>query len=115
MHYPLYEYLCKYATIVYLSGTGYLSRCVSYNIWTCFNFVPFLDCIHAVYFTISCLIIFLVFWVGLWVFFVDEQAYTSQIAAMTMMALALGEDTLSSRYRREAIIDDLFNLPSNIF
>jgi hypothetical protein len=29
--------------------------------------------------------------------------------------LALGEDTLSSRKRREAIIDDLFNLPSNIF
>lgn len=32
-----------------------------------------------------------------------------------MMALALGEDTLSSRNRREAIIDDLFNLPSNNF
>lgn len=33
---------------------------------------------------------------------------------MTMMALALGEDTLSTRNRREAIIDDLFNLPSSI-
>lgn len=39
------------------------------------------------------------------------QAYTSQIAAMTMMALALGEDTISSRNRREDIIDDLFDLP----
>ena len=43
------------------------------------------------------------------------QAYTSQIAAMTMMALALGEDTLSSCSRREAIIDDLFDLPSIAF
>jgi hypothetical protein len=31
---------------------------------------------------------------------------------MTMMALALGDDTLSSCNRREAIIDDLINLPS---
>jgi hypothetical protein len=30
---------------------------------------------------------------------------------MTMMALALGEDTISSCSRREAIIDDLINLP----
>jgi glucosamine--fructose-6-phosphate aminotransferase (isomerizing) len=42
------------------------------------------------------------------------QAYTSQIAAMTMMALALGEDTLSSCSRREAIIDDLINLPDKV-
>lgn len=45
----------------------------------------------------------------------SKQAYTSQIAAMTMMALALGEDTLSSCSRREAIIEDLFDLPSNAF
>lgn len=44
-----------------------------------------------------------------------HQAYTSQIAAMTMMALALGEDTLSNRSRREEIIDDLFNLPGSFF
>ncbi|KAG0562819.1 hypothetical protein KC19_9G173700 [Ceratodon purpureus] len=44
----------------------------------------------------------------------STKAYTSQIAAMTMMALALGEDTLSSRNRREAIIDDLFNLPNMV-
>lgn len=44
----------------------------------------------------------------------STKAYTSQIAAMTMMALALGEDTLSTRNRREAIIDDLFNLPSKL-
>lgn len=40
-----------------------------------------------------------------------EQAYTSQIAVMTMLALALGSDTISSCVRREAIIDDLVELP----
>ncbi|CAM6062631.1 unnamed protein product [Sphagnum tenellum] len=44
----------------------------------------------------------------------STKAYTSQIAAMTMMALALGEDTLSSCSRREAIIDDLINLPDKV-
>jgi glucosamine--fructose-6-phosphate aminotransferase (isomerizing) len=33
---------------------------------------------------------------------------------MTMMALALGEDTISSCSRREAIIDDLINLPDKV-
>jgi glucosamine--fructose-6-phosphate aminotransferase (isomerizing) len=33
---------------------------------------------------------------------------------MTMMALALGDDTLSSCNRREAIIDDLINLPNKV-
>jgi glucosamine--fructose-6-phosphate aminotransferase (isomerizing) len=40
------------------------------------------------------------------------QAYTSQIAVIIMLALALGDDSLSSRQRREDIIDDLFQLPS---
>jgi glucosamine--fructose-6-phosphate aminotransferase (isomerizing) len=44
----------------------------------------------------------------------STKAYTSQIAAMTMMALALGDDTLSSCNRREAIIDDLINLPNKV-
>lgn len=43
--------------------------------------------------------------------FTAIQAYTSQIAVMTMLALALGEDTISSRAKREAIIDDLLQLP----
>lgn len=39
------------------------------------------------------------------------QAYTSQIAVLTLVALALGEDTISSRERRERIIDSLLQLP----
>lgn len=46
--------------------------------------------------------------------FYDEQAYTSQIVVMAMMALAVGDDTISSQARREAIIDGLFDLPSMI-
>jgi hypothetical protein len=56
-----------------------------------------------------------VFYSGPYQILWSKQAYTSQIAAMTMMALALGEDTLSSCSRREAIIEDLFDLPSNAF
>lgn len=40
-----------------------------------------------------------------------EQAYTSQIVVMAMLALAIGGDTISSQARREAIIDGLFDLP----
>lgn len=43
-----------------------------------------------------------------------EQAYTSQIAVMAMLALAIGDNTISSQARREAIIDGLFDLPSNV-
>ena len=39
------------------------------------------------------------------------QAYTSQIAVLTMLALALGEDSISTRSRREEVIDGLFGLP----
>ncbi|CAM6085156.1 unnamed protein product [Calypogeia fissa] len=44
----------------------------------------------------------------------STKAYTSQIAVMTMVALALGEDTISSRSKREAIIDDLLELPQKV-
>ena len=40
-----------------------------------------------------------------------SQAYTSQIAVITMIALAVGEDSISSRERRERIIDGLLGLP----
>lgn len=46
--------------------------------------------------------------------YLHEQAYTSQIVVMAMMALAVGDDTISSQVRREAIIDGLFDLPSMI-
>ncbi|KAL3699380.1 hypothetical protein R1sor_017402 [Riccia sorocarpa] len=41
----------------------------------------------------------------------STKAYTSQIAVMTMLALAIGEDAISTRARREAIIDGLLDLP----
>ncbi|MCO5576271.1 hypothetical protein L7F22_030080 [Adiantum nelumboides] len=44
----------------------------------------------------------------------STKAYTSQIAVMTLLALAIGDDSLSNQQRREAIIDDLFNLPSKV-
>lgn len=44
-----------------------------------------------------------------------EQAYTSQIAVMAMLALAIGDDTISNQGRREAIIDGLFELPSTFY
>eukprot|EP00850_Spirogloea_muscicola_P000557 SM000002S05637 [mRNA] locus=s2:1328957:1332236:+ [translate_table: standard] len=44
----------------------------------------------------------------------STKAYTSQIAVMTMIALALGEDSISTRERREAIIDDLVRLPGKV-
>lgn len=44
----------------------------------------------------------------------STKAYTSQIAVIIMLALALGDDSLSSQLRREAIIDDLFSLPSKV-
>jgi glucosamine--fructose-6-phosphate aminotransferase (isomerizing) len=41
----------------------------------------------------------------------STKAYTSQIAVMTMIALALGQDSISNRELRESIIDDLVVLP----
>lgn len=43
------------------------------------------------------------------------QAYTSQIVVMAMLALAIGADAISSQPRREAIIDGLFDLPSEFW
>jgi glucosamine--fructose-6-phosphate aminotransferase (isomerizing) len=44
----------------------------------------------------------------------STKAYTSQIAVMTMIALALGQDSISNRELRESIIDDLVVLPDKI-
>ncbi|XVF73601.1 hypothetical protein PTKIN_Ptkin12aG0215400 [Pterospermum kingtungense] len=44
----------------------------------------------------------------------STKAYTSQIVVMAMLALAIGDDTISTRARREAIIDGLFDLPNKI-
>ncbi|XP_039013366.1 glutamine--fructose-6-phosphate aminotransferase [isomerizing] 2-like [Hibiscus syriacus] len=44
----------------------------------------------------------------------STKAYTSQIAVMAMLALAIGADTISKQERREAIIDGLFDLPNKI-
>ncbi|MQM05757.1 hypothetical protein Taro_038570 [Colocasia esculenta] len=42
----------------------------------------------------------------------STKAYTSQIVVMTMMALAIGDDKISTQARREATIDSLYNLPN---
>ncbi|KAF9587269.1 hypothetical protein IFM89_039516 [Coptis chinensis] len=44
----------------------------------------------------------------------STKAYTSQIVVMAMLALAVGDDTISSQLRREAIIDGLFDLPNKV-
>lgn len=44
----------------------------------------------------------------------STKAYTSQIAVIIMLAVALGDDSLASQQRREAIIDDLFHIPSKV-
>ncbi|THG01908.1 hypothetical protein TEA_010265 [Camellia sinensis var. sinensis] len=44
----------------------------------------------------------------------STKAYTSQIVVMAMVALAIGGDTISCQARREAIIDGLFELPSEV-
>lgn len=41
----------------------------------------------------------------------STKAYTSQIVVMVMLALAIGDDSVSRQARREAIIDGLFDLP----
>ncbi|XP_019051727.1 PREDICTED: glutamine--fructose-6-phosphate aminotransferase [isomerizing] 2 isoform X1 [Nelumbo nucifera] len=44
----------------------------------------------------------------------STKAYTSQIVVMVMLALAIGDDTISNQTRRESIIDGLFELPSKV-
>ena len=44
----------------------------------------------------------------------STKAYTAQIACLTMVALALGEDSLASKERRESVIDGLFQLPDKV-
>ncbi|GAB4813433.1 hypothetical protein N2152v2_000479 [Parachlorella kessleri] len=44
----------------------------------------------------------------------STKAYTSQIVAITMMALVLSEDQISKRMRRDEIIDSLCMLPDAI-
>jgi glutamine---fructose-6-phosphate transaminase (isomerizing) len=44
----------------------------------------------------------------------STKAYTSQIVAITMMALVLSEDTISKRQRRDEIIHSMINLPDAI-
>lgn len=44
----------------------------------------------------------------------STKAYTSQIAVIAMLALAVGEDSISSQSRREAILDGLFDLPNKV-
>ncbi|KAL8171493.1 hypothetical protein V2J09_023297 [Rumex salicifolius] len=44
----------------------------------------------------------------------STKAYTSQIVVMAMLALAIGDDTISSQARREAIIDGMFDLPNKV-
>ena len=41
----------------------------------------------------------------------STKAYTSQMVAITMMALALSEDSIAKRPKRDAIIDALGALP----
>lgn len=44
----------------------------------------------------------------------STKAYTSQIVVMAMLALAIGDDAISSQARREAIIDGLIDLPNKV-
>ncbi|XWS77389.1 hypothetical protein CRYUN_Cryun01aG0257300 [Craigia yunnanensis] len=44
----------------------------------------------------------------------STRAYTSQIVVMAMLALAIGDDAISSLVRQEAIIDGLFDLPNKV-
>ena len=44
----------------------------------------------------------------------STKAYTSQIVALTMVALAISEDSISKRARRDAIIEGLRGLPDAV-
>ncbi|KAK9065222.1 hypothetical protein SSX86_016605 [Deinandra increscens subsp. villosa] len=41
----------------------------------------------------------------------STKAYTSQLVVMAMVALAIGADTISTKQRREGILENLLNLP----
>ena len=44
----------------------------------------------------------------------STKAYTSQIVALTMMALALSDDSIGRRAARDAVIDDMARLPGAV-
>ncbi|CAI5978299.1 unnamed protein product [Closterium sp. NIES-65] len=44
----------------------------------------------------------------------STKAYTSQIAVLVLMALAIGEDSISTKEQRERIIDSLVDLPRKV-
>ncbi|KAI3742901.1 hypothetical protein L1987_60599 [Smallanthus sonchifolius] len=44
----------------------------------------------------------------------STKAYTSQIVVMAMVALAIGADTISTKQRREGIIESLLDLPGKV-
>lgn len=44
----------------------------------------------------------------------STKAYTSQIVVITMMALALSEDSIAKRPKRDAVIDALGTLPAKL-
>lgn len=44
----------------------------------------------------------------------STKAYTSQILAVTMMALQLAEDSIAKRERRDTVIDELGQLPGKV-
>ncbi|GLJ05808.1 hypothetical protein SUGI_0025820 [Cryptomeria japonica] len=44
----------------------------------------------------------------------STKAYTSQIAVMAMLALAVGDDSISSQGRRDIILDGFFDLPNKV-
>lgn len=44
----------------------------------------------------------------------STKAYTSQIVALTMVALALSDDSIARRAARDAVIDDLARLPAAV-
>jgi glutamine---fructose-6-phosphate transaminase (isomerizing) len=44
----------------------------------------------------------------------STKAYTSQILCITMIALALSEDSITKRERRDQIIDELGQLPGKV-
>jgi len=44
----------------------------------------------------------------------STKAYTSQMVVITMMALALSEDSIAKRPKRDAVIDALGSLPAKL-
>lgn len=44
----------------------------------------------------------------------STKAYTSQMVVITMMALALSEDSIAKRPKRDAVIDALGTLPAKL-